>query len=85
MAPAQNTISAVSASKYTQSWVYFTILFGYAFINGTIHCRTASRPAASGQGEASLQMFLHRRGFPLPLSKHILSNSRKMVALLEES
>jgi hypothetical protein len=43
------------------------------------------RYAASAQGEASLQMFLHRRGFPLPLSKHILSNSRKMVTLLEES
>jgi hypothetical protein len=43
------------------------------------------RYAASGHGEASLQMFLHRRGFPLPLSKHILSNSRKMVALLDES
>jgi hypothetical protein len=28
---AQNTISAVSASKYTQSCLYFTILlFGYA-------------------------------------------------------
>ena len=40
------------------------------------------RYTASGQGEASLQMFLHRRGFPLPLSKHILSNSRKMIALL---
>jgi hypothetical protein len=43
------------------------------------------RYAASGQGEASLQMFLHRRGFPLPLSKHILSNSRKMIALLDGS
>jgi hypothetical protein len=43
------------------------------------------RYAASGQGEASLQIFLHRRGFPLPLSKHILSNSRKMIALLDGS
>jgi hypothetical protein len=43
------------------------------------------RYAASGQGEASLQMFLHRRGFPLPLSKHILSNSRRVIALLDRS
>jgi hypothetical protein len=41
------------------------------------------RYAASGQGEASLQMFLHRRGFPLPLSKHMLCNSRKVMKLFD--
>jgi hypothetical protein len=41
------------------------------------------RHAAASQGEASLQLFLHRRGFPLPLSKHILSNSRKVIELLD--
>ena len=40
------------------------------------------RWAATKQGEASLQMFLVRRGFPLPLSDHILNNSRKVIELL---
>jgi hypothetical protein len=40
------------------------------------------RWAATKQGEASLQMFLMRRGFPLPLSDHILNNSRKVIELL---
>jgi hypothetical protein len=40
------------------------------------------RWAATKQGEASLQMFLMRRGFPLPLSDHILNNSRKLIELL---
>jgi len=48
MAPAQNTISAVSASKYTQLWVYLTILFGYAFINETIHAKPTVLPRARG-------------------------------------
>lgn len=43
------------------------------------------RHAAVSQGDSSLQIFLHRRGFPLPLSKHILDNSRKAIELLEES
>nr|WP_234921090.1 hypothetical protein [Mycobacteroides chelonae] len=42
------------------------------------------RHAAVSQGDSSLQIFLHRRGFPLPLSKHILHNSRKAIELLEE-
>lgn len=38
--------------------------------------------AASKHGEASLQLFLLRRRFPLPLSDHILTNSRRMIQLL---
>jgi hypothetical protein len=43
------------------------------------------RWAASKHGEASLQMFLLRRRFPLPLSDHILANSRKVIQLLNRS
>jgi hypothetical protein len=44
------------------------------------------RTAASKQGEASLQMFLLRRGAPvLPLSDHILKNSRKVIQLLDSN
>jgi hypothetical protein len=43
------------------------------------------RWAASKHGEASLQMFLPRRRFPLPLSDHILTNSRKVIQLLDGS
>jgi hypothetical protein len=42
------------------------------------------RWAATKRGEASLQMFLVRRGFPLPLSDHILNNSRKVIELLSK-
>jgi hypothetical protein len=41
------------------------------------------RRAVIAEGDSSLQIFLHRRGFPLPLSDHILSNSRKVIKLLE--
>lgn len=41
------------------------------------------RRAVIAEGDSSLQIFLHRRGFPLPLSDHILSNSRKVMVLLE--
>jgi hypothetical protein len=42
------------------------------------------RTAATNQGEASLQMFLLRRGAPvLPLSDHILSNGRKVIHILD--
>lgn len=41
------------------------------------------RHAVISQGDSSLQIFLHRRGFPLPLSKHILGNSRKVMNLLD--
>jgi hypothetical protein len=43
------------------------------------------RWAASKHGEASLQMFLLRRRFPLPLSDHILINSRRVIQLLNGS
>jgi hypothetical protein len=43
------------------------------------------RWAATKQGEASLQMFLVRRGFPLPPSDHILNNSRKVIELLSKN
>lgn len=41
------------------------------------------RHAVVSQGDTSLQIFLHRRGFPLPLSDHIISNSRKVLKLLD--
>ena len=41
------------------------------------------RRAVIAEGDSSLQIFLHRRGFPLPLSDHILSNSRKVIDQLE--
>ncbi|MBU8814327.1 hypothetical protein [Mycolicibacterium goodii] len=41
------------------------------------------RHAVISQGDTSLQMFLHRRGFPLFLSQHILRNSRKVMKLLD--
>ena len=41
------------------------------------------RHAVVSQGDSSLQIFLHRRGFPLPLSKHILVNSPKVMKLLD--
>lgn len=41
------------------------------------------RHAVVSQGDSSLQVFLHRRGFPLPLSRHILDNSRKVMRLLD--
>ncbi len=41
------------------------------------------RQAVILQGDTSLQMFLHRRGFPLLLSQHILRNSRKVMKLLD--
>jgi hypothetical protein len=41
------------------------------------------RHAVISQGDSSLQIFLHRRGFPLPISDHILSNSRKVMTLLD--
>lgn len=41
------------------------------------------RHAVISQGDSSLQIFLHRRGFPLPLSRHILDNSRKVMKLLD--
>jgi hypothetical protein len=47
-----------------------------------LHMISAWRTAASNQGEASLQLFLDRRGFPVPLSDHILANSRKLDELL---
>ena len=40
------------------------------------------RTAATKQGEGSLQLFLLRRGFPLPLSDHIIENGSKAVQLL---
>ncbi len=43
------------------------------------------RHAVISQGDSSLQIFLHRRGFPLPLSRHILVNSRKVMKLLDAS
>ncbi|WP_234809151.1 hypothetical protein [Mycobacteroides saopaulense] len=43
------------------------------------------RHAVVSEGDASLQIFLHRRGFPLPLSKHILVNSRTAMKLLDKS
>jgi hypothetical protein len=41
------------------------------------------RRAVIAEGDSSLQIFLHRRGFPLPLSDHILSNSRRVIKLLD--
>ena len=41
------------------------------------------RHAVISQGDSSLQILLHRRGFPLPLSDHIVSNSRKVIKLLD--
>ena len=41
------------------------------------------RTAATKLGEASLQLFLLRRGMPLPLSDHILTNSREVIQLLD--
>ena len=41
------------------------------------------RRAVIAEGDSSLQIFLHRRGFPLPLSNHILSNSRRVIELLD--
>jgi len=41
------------------------------------------RRAVVAEGDSSLQIFLHRRGFPLPLSDHILSNARKVTRLLD--
>lgn len=41
------------------------------------------RHAVISQGDSSLQIFLHRRGFPLPLSRHIRDNSRKVMRLLD--
>jgi len=43
------------------------------------------RHAVVSQGDSSLQVFLHRRGFPLPLSRHILDISRKIMKLLDGS
>lgn len=43
------------------------------------------RHAVISRGDSSLQIFLHRRGFPLPLSRHILVNSRKVMKLLDTS
>lgn len=43
------------------------------------------RQGASGQGEASLQMFLQRRGFPLPMSDHLINNGRRVKDLLDGS
>lgn len=40
------------------------------------------RHAVISQGDSSFQIFLHRRGFPLPLSEHILDNSRRVIKLL---
>jgi len=40
------------------------------------------RWAATKNGEASLQLFLLRRGFPLPLSNHILTNAHKVIQIL---
>lgn len=42
------------------------------------------RHAVVSEGDSSLQIFLHRRGFPLPLSTHILDNSRKVMKLFDE-
>ena len=41
------------------------------------------RHAVISQGDVSLQQFVHRRGFPLPLSRHILSTARKVMKLLD--
>lgn len=41
------------------------------------------RRAVVAEGDSSLQIFLHRRGFPLPLSDHILSSSRRVIELLD--
>ncbi|MDO3017393.1 MULTISPECIES: hypothetical protein [Mycobacteriaceae] len=43
------------------------------------------RHAVISQGDSSLQIFLHRRGLPLPLSRHILVNSHKVMKLLDGS
>jgi hypothetical protein len=43
------------------------------------------RWAATKHGEASLQMFLLRRGLPVPLSDHILKNSSKQIELLSKN
>lgn len=43
------------------------------------------RWAAAEHGEASLQMFLLRRGLPVPLSDHILKNSSKQIELLSKN
>lgn len=43
------------------------------------------RHAVVSQGDSSLQIFLHRRGFPLPLSRHILDISHKVMKLLDGS
>lgn len=43
------------------------------------------RHVVVSQGDSSLQIFLHRRGFPLPLSRHILDISHKVMKLLDGS
>lgn len=43
------------------------------------------RHAVVSEGDSSLQIFLHRRGFPLPLSTHILANSSKVMELLDRN
>lgn len=43
------------------------------------------RHAVVSEGDSSLQIFLHRRGFPLPLSTHILANSTKVMKLLDRN
>jgi hypothetical protein len=43
------------------------------------------RHAVVSEGDSSLQIFLHRRGFPLPLSTHILANSSKVMKLLDRN
>jgi hypothetical protein len=40
------------------------------------------RRAATAIGEGSLQMFLERRGWPRPLSDHIIENGGKAVVRL---
>lgn len=43
------------------------------------------RHAVLSEGDSSLQIFLHRRGFPLPLSTHILANSSKVIKLFDRN
>lgn len=43
------------------------------------------RWAATKHGEASPKFFLTRRGIPLPLRQHIVSNARKVIQLLDET
>lgn len=43
------------------------------------------RRAVVAEGDSSLQIFSHRGGFPLSLSDHIQSNSRRFMKLLDGS